>query len=97
MRSSRGVLLLEARHGDGDLLRLVHHVLVGEDAAVGADDHAGARHLVAPVVELDDRLDVHDRRFHAIGHLDDARLQIFVGGARHRRAGEQQRGEGGTG
>ncbi len=54
-------------------------MLIGEHQAVRARDHAGPGHLVAAVVDLDDGLDVHDRRDHPLGDLDDARLERLVG------------------
>src|SRR5699024_5366686 len=58
-----GVIGLPFIHGNGDGIRIFHHVVVGEDVAVIGDDEAGAGGgvdgLVAPEVGGDGGGDAH--------------------------------------
>jgi hypothetical protein len=89
-----GVLLLAPGDADRDLLGLLDHVFVGQDVAVRAHHDARPRHLAAPVVDLDDGLDVDHRRPDAPGDLDDAVLEPRGGVLRGGRPGRAQDREG---
>ena len=75
--------------------------MIRDDAAVRARDHTGAGHLAAAVVQLHDRLDVHDRGLDPGSDLDDALLEAASSAAdrraRPRARRRAQRAEGDEG
>ncbi len=74
----RGLSLPTGDH-HGDFLGFLDDVLIGEDVARFGHDEPRTRHLISPVVHLDDRFDVDDPRRDALGHVDDTGLERRVG------------------
>ncbi len=92
-----GVAGLSARDRDFDLLRFLHHVLIGEDLPIRRGDEPRAGYLIASVVHPDDGFDVDDQGFHLVGDLDDAALEgaelVRIGQGRGGEEGGEQAGE----